>query len=111
MPHLLLALILGALAALSFIAHASNATVPGTTAVSAIGTTVYCYGEIKKVDAGQGKVTLKHGPIENLGMPAMTMVYRVTDPAKLANLKAGDMVKFKADRLDGLFVLTALERR
>ncbi|MEO8158432.1 MAG: copper-binding protein, partial [Betaproteobacteria bacterium] len=40
-------------------------------------------GEVKKVDKDTGKVTIKHGPLENLGMPAMTMVFRVKDPAML----------------------------
>ena len=34
-------------------------------------------GEIKKVDKGAGKITVKHGPLANLDMPAMTMVFKV----------------------------------
>jgi Copper binding periplasmic protein CusF len=33
-------------------------------------------GEVKKIDAGSGKITLKHGPAKSLGMDEpMTMVY------------------------------------
>lgn len=32
-------------------------------------------GVVKKVDKAQGKLTIKHGPLDNLGMPAMTMVF------------------------------------
>src|SRR5688572_20364432 len=33
-------------------------------------------GEVRKVDKQQGKLTLRHGPLSNLDMPAMTMVFR-----------------------------------
>ena len=46
--------------------------------------------EIKKIDRHTGKVTLKHGPIENLGMGAMTMAFPMKDPAVLKNFKVGD---------------------
>ena len=38
-------------------------------------------GEVKKIDEGAGKITLKHGPAKSLGMEdPMTMVYRVKAP-------------------------------
>ena len=46
---------------------------------------------------GRENLTLKHGPIQSLDMPAMTMVYRVKDPSMLDQLKAGDKVKFQAE--------------
>ena len=50
-------------------------------------------GEVKKIDEGAGKITLKHGPAKSLGMEEpMTMVYRVRDPALLKQLKVGDKV-------------------
>ena len=64
-------------------------------------------GEVKKVDLEQGKITLKHGPIDNLGMPGMTMVFRA-DPASLSKVKPGDNVKFKADKVDGAIKITEL---
>ncbi len=64
-------------------------------------------GELKKVDKDQSKITIKHGQIDNLGMPGMTMVFRA-DPAVLAKFKAGDMVRFKADRVDGSLTVTEL---
>ena len=75
---------------------------PATAAASAAG---YAEGEVKKIDAEQGKITLKHGPIDNLGMPGMTMVFRA-DPQTLAAVKVGDSVKFKADKVDGAFKVT-----
>lgn len=68
-------------------------------------------GEVRKVDAEQGKITIKHGPLENLGMPGMTMIFRVSDPAVLGQVKAGDMIRFRADKIDGAFTVTRLEKK
>ena len=67
-------------------------------------------GEVRKVDKAQGKLTLRHGPIANLDMPAMTMVFRVADPKLLDNLQPGDKVRFAADKVDGAITVTAIER-
>ena len=45
-------------------------------------------GEIRGVDADARKVIIRHGPLRNAGMPAMTMTYRVWDPAMLEDLNA-----------------------
>ncbi|MET0352015.1 MAG: copper-binding protein [Rhizobacter sp.] len=66
-------------------------------------------GEVRKIDREQGKVTLKHGPIAHLEMPGMTMVFKVTDPRMLDNLKDGDKVRFSADRVNGSLAVTAIE--
>lgn len=65
-------------------------------------------GEIKKVDAETGKVTIKHGPIQNLDMPGMTMVFTARDKALLASLKPGDKVKFVAADEGGKLVVTEI---
>lgn len=65
--------------------------------------------EVRKIDVEQGKVTLRHGPIPNLDMPNMTMVFRVTDPKMLATLKQGDKVKFTADKINGAFTVTSIQ--
>jgi Cu(I)/Ag(I) efflux system protein CusF len=66
-------------------------------------------GEVRKVDKERGKVTLKHGPIASLDMPAMTMVFKVADPKMLDNLQPGDKVKFAASDKDGAITVTAIE--
>jgi Cu(I)/Ag(I) efflux system periplasmic protein CusF len=66
-------------------------------------------GEVRKVDKEQGKVTLRHGPIANLDMPAMTMVFKVADPKMLDTVKQGDKVKFAAENINGALTVTALE--
>lgn len=66
-------------------------------------------GVVRKVDKRQGKLTLRHGPLENLDMPAMTMVFRVTEPAWLDQVKPGDNVRFHADRVNGMLTVTSID--
>lgn len=66
-------------------------------------------GGIQKVDKDTGKLTIKHGPLNNLGMPAMTMAFKVQDPAVLDQVKVGDQVRFRVERANGSLVITKLE--
>lgn len=66
-------------------------------------------GTVKKVDKAAGKITISHGPLEHLDMPPMTMVFRAADPAMLDEVKAGDRIRFAAERVGGAFTVTALE--
>ena len=66
-------------------------------------------GEVRKVDKDAKKITIKHGPLDNLGMPPMTMVFQVKDPAMLNQVKAGDKVKFQAEKVGGAFTVTQIE--
>lgn len=67
-------------------------------------------GEVRKVDKDAGTITLKHGPIDNLGMPPMTMVFKTKDPTMLDQVKAGDKVKFAAESIGGQMTVTQIER-
>src|SRR3989304_2834980 len=60
-------------------------------------------GEVRRVDKNAKKLTLRHGAIPHMDMPPMTMVYQVGDPAMLDQVKAGDKVKFAADKVNGAF--------
>ncbi len=66
-------------------------------------------GVVKKVDKTAGKITIKHGPLENLGMPGMTMVFRVSDPGWLDRVKPGDNIHFLANMVNGALTVTTLE--
>jgi len=90
-------------------AHADNAISQPISAAKAVSTIAYTFGEIKGVDTGRGTVTLKHGPIENLGMPDMTMIFHVAKSVQITSLKVGDKVRFKADKVQGAFVVMELE--
>lgn len=66
-------------------------------------------GEIRRVDKDAKKITIKHGPLAKFDMPAMTMVFQVNDPAMLDQVKAGDKVRFDAEKTGGAFTLTKIE--
>lgn len=95
---------LAALSALSTAAPA-NGTMDhskmGDLTLAQAGASVMTDAEVRKVDAAQGKVTLKHGEIKSLDMPPMTMVFTVKDKTMLDSIKAGDKVRFRADNVDG----------
>lgn len=78
-------------------------------AAASAGTADLTDGEVRKVDLDAGKVTLKHGEIKSLDMPAMTMVFVVKNRSALERLKAGDKVKFKAINDAGKFTVTEIE--
>ena len=65
-------------------------------------------GIVRRIDAAQGKVTLQHEPIESLGWPAMTMAFRVKDPAALAGLRPGARVRFAFVQEGADYVITSL---
>lgn len=66
-------------------------------------------GEVRKVDMDAKKITIKHGPLSNLDMPAMTMVFQVKDPTMLDQVKAGDKIRFLAEKPGGIFTVTVME--
>jgi Cu(I)/Ag(I) efflux system periplasmic protein CusF len=67
-------------------------------------------GTVEKVDTAQAKITIDHGPIQNLDMEPMTMVFRAQDPALLKGIKAGDKVQFTADRVNGQISVTSIKK-
>lgn len=68
-------------------------------------------GQVTKVDESAGKITLRHGPMKKFDMDdGMTMVFRAADPAMLKAVKAGDKVKFDADKINGQFTLMKIQK-
>ncbi len=67
-------------------------------------------GEVTKIDKAQAKVTLRHGEIKSLDMPAMTMVFRVSDAKLLDSLAVGDKVRFAAEKRDGVYTVVAMQK-
>ena len=70
----------------------------------------YTKGEITKIDAAQKKLTIKHGELKNLEMPAMTMVFVVADEAMLEKVKEGQAIEFIADRVNGRITVTEIKQ-
>ncbi|MGQ0750230.1 MAG: copper-binding protein [Betaproteobacteria bacterium] len=65
-------------------------------------------GEVRKVDKDAKKITIRHGPLKNLDMPPMTMVFQVKDAAMLEQVKAGDKVRFSAEKTGGAYIVTTI---
>ncbi|KQP22717.1 copper-binding protein [Pseudorhodoferax sp. Leaf267] len=86
-------------------------TIAAMLALAAITTnaTELAEGEIRKVDKDNARLTIQHGPLKNLDMPGMTMVFGVRDEAVLDQVKAGEKVRFQAEKIDGRFVVTHIE--
>lgn len=51
-------------------------------------------GLIQQIDREKGTVIIKHGPLQGLDMPAMTMSFQVKDKAMLSNLQPLQKVEF-----------------
>jgi Cu/Ag efflux protein CusF len=66
-------------------------------------------GVVRKIDLENGRITLKHGPLVNLDMPAMTMMFRVQPPGLLNAVKVGDRVKFHVEQIGGVYTVTAIQ--
>jgi Cu(I)/Ag(I) efflux system periplasmic protein CusF len=59
-------------------------------------------GTIESIDADAGKITIKHGPVEALNWPGMTMAFRAT-PEQIASVEVGQSVhfEFESTGMDG----------
>ncbi len=57
-------------------------------------------GEVRRLDPANKKITIKHGAISELDLPAMTLVYLI-DPPLMQGLAPGDTVRFTARRSEG----------
>lgn len=100
-------------------AHAQTAAKPGMDnmtmdaapkGASVVGAMNMVDGEVRKVDKAGKKITLKHGEIKHLEMPGMTMAYQVKDAAILNNVKAGDKVRFMAEKSGSVVVVIAIQK-
>lgn len=76
---------------------------------------VWTDGTVKRINSNIGKVTISHvrlaqlANLDNQDMPAMTLMFRVKDPAWLNQIKPGDRIRFVVERLDGALTITALQ--
>jgi Cu/Ag efflux protein CusF len=92
----------------SALAHHEPAAQGGGKAAAG-DATPFTNGVVKKVDKARGQVTIAHEPLTNLGMPAMTMAYRVKDNAWLDAVKEGEKIRFVAENVNGALVVVALQ--
>jgi len=96
---------------ISAVAHAQpgQGAAPAASGAPAATAVELAEGEVRKVDKDAKTLTLKHGPLKNLDMPAMTMVFQVKEDTMLDRVQAGDKVRFQAEKIDGKFTVTRLE--
>ncbi len=94
---------------LSVVVASAQEVAPTAKGQAADKTTELTDGLIRKIDRENRKITIKHGEIKNLEMPGMTMVFQVRDPAILDNLKNGDKVQFRAEKVNGAFVVIEMQ--
>ena len=67
-------------------------------------------GTIIAIQLESGTIKIKHGEIKKLDMSAMTMTYKVSNPALLQGLSAGDHVGFDVQEQGGDYVVTAIRQ-
>jgi len=109
MQHIVAALAAGLLAAPLAYANEAHHQADAAAAQGSTHSGAISDGEVRRVDKDAKKITLRHGPLQNLDMPAMTMVFQVKDPAMLEQVKAGDKVKFRAEKIGAAYVIVNLE--
>lgn len=66
-------------------------------------------GEVRRIDAENRKLTIKHEAIPELEMAAMTMVFVVADTVALDKLKVGDKIRFGIKKSEGKLRVMMIE--
>ena len=90
---------------------AGGALLMAVLGIGAVAQDATIIGEVKKIDAGSGSITLKQGPAPSLGFKEdMTLIYEVRDRAMLKQLKVGDTVRFEAESGDSGFTITRIQK-
>ncbi|WP_334047247.1 copper-binding protein [Burkholderia cepacia] len=67
--------------------------------------------EVKEIDAGRGLVMLKHGALDNVGMPPMTMAFKVGDAAMLTSFHVDDKVRVRVESVNGTLTIVKIVKR
>ena len=67
-------------------------------------------GVVNEIKMDDHKLNISHGPIPSMGMGAMTMDFKVMDPAMLEDVKKGHEVAFMLEKdKSGNFVIVEIE--
>jgi len=61
---------------------------------------VWVDGEVSKVAAGEGMLTIKHQPVDAWGWPEMTMDFNVASDVPIAHIRSGEAIRFQVEKLD-----------
>ena len=90
-------------AGVSHDAHAGHGAAPVSSSAGLVD------GVVKKIDKAAGKVTIAHGPLLNLNMPAMTMAFRVKDATWIDQMAVGGKIRFVAEDMSGTLTVVRFE--
>ncbi|MBI5603114.1 MAG: copper-binding protein [Deltaproteobacteria bacterium] len=96
--------------------HGGAATAGTEAASSPAGPTaqpdgaIAATGVIRRIDRADAKVVIAHEPIASLGWPAMTMLFRLKDPASVDPYKEGDRVDFTLEKSASDYVISGFRK-
>jgi len=68
-------------------------------------------GVIREIDRANSRIKIDHGPIPSIGMPGMTMTFKVKNPALLDQAKQGDPVNFEIEQSGLGWIITNLNHK
>ena len=54
---------------------------------------------------------MKHGALDNVGMPPMTMAFKAKDAAMVKQVHEGDKVKVRVENVDGALTIVTLKKQ
>ncbi|MDO5666553.1 MAG: copper-binding protein [Alcaligenaceae bacterium] len=81
----------------------------GIASVSTAQDEASAKGEVRRLDLTKGTITIKHGAITDLNLPAMTLVYEA-DAALLQGIEPGDQVRFKVRHENNTYEVIELKK-
>lgn len=81
------------------------------SAAPAVAGPISGVGTVTAVDATAGTVSLDHEAIAAISWPAMSMQFRVEDPASLQAIAVGDRVSFELKSATETQVITAISEQ
>jgi len=106
MKNLLLVTALALAATPALAQHAGH----GTAKPAASAAAEPADGEVRRIDKSRGTVLLRHGEIKSINMGAMTMSFKLKDPAMADQLKEGDKVKFTVEPKGEDLIITSIRK-
>lgn len=65
-------------------------------------------GLIQQIDKERGTVTIKHGPLQGLNIPGMTLSFQVKDKAMLSSLQPLQKVNFELNYDGSKYLVTKI---
>lgn len=94
-------------------AKSSHALVAALAAMAfsgaALAQSATAEGVVRKIDAANGRVIIKHGEFRGYDMSAMTMAFNVRDAALLEGIKLQDEIRFAVVKEGRDWTITALQ--